>query len=211
MSVQVKICGLTRVADAVAAVNAGADLVGLMFYERSPRYIPLTRAVEISRALPLHVLRVGVFVNPQPDEVVQAIQACGLGLLQFHGDESPEFCRQFGLMTMKAFRVRDAASLDALPHYATDAWLLDAWSPGAHGGTGERFNWELAIAAKSLGRPIFLGGGLTPENVAEAVRRVGPFGVDVSSGVESAPGVKDAARMCAFIAAAKQAAAPAAA
>jgi phosphoribosylanthranilate isomerase len=203
MSVQVKICGLTRVADALAAAEAGVDLVGLMFYERSPRHVTLDQAVEISRALPLQVLRVGVFVNPQPEAVMQAVQACGLGLLQFHGEETPEFCTQFGLMSMKAFRLRDEASLAALPGYHTDAWLLDAWSPAALGGTGERFNWELAVTARALGRPIFLAGGLTPANVADAVRQVMPFGVDVSSGVESAPGLKDAAKMRAFIAAAK--------
>lgn len=207
MSVQVKICGLTRAADAVAAAEAGANLVGLMFYERSPRHVTLGQAVEICRALPLEVLRVGVFVNPPPEAVVEAVQACGLDLLQFHGEESPEFCTQFGLMSMKAFRLRDAASLASLPRYRTDAWLLDAWSPAALGGTGERFNWELAVSARTLGRPIFLAGGLTPDNVADAVRQVGPFGVDVSSGVESAPGLKDAARMRAFIAAAKSAAA----
>jgi phosphoribosylanthranilate isomerase len=207
MSVKVKICGLTRVADAVAAAEAGADLVGLMFYARSPRWVSLSDAAEISRALPPQILRVGVFVNPEVEEVFEAMQTCGLTLLQFHGEEAPEFCTQFGLMSMKAFRVRDAASLDTLPSYRTDAWLLDAWSPAALGGTGERFNWDLAVAAKALGRPIFLAGGLTPENVAAAVRHVGPLGVDVSSGVESAPGRKDAAKMRAFIAAARGASA----
>jgi len=207
MSVKVKICGITRVADALVAAEAGADLIGLMFYERSPRCVASSQAAEISRALPPHVLRVGVFVNPEPDEVFQAMQRCGLTMLQFHGHEPPEFCVQFGLMTMKAFRVRDAASLDALPSYPTDAWLLDAWSPAALGGTGERFNWELALAAKAHGRPIFLAGGLTPENVAAAVRQVQPFGVDVSSGVESAPGLKDTAKVRAFITAVKGAAA----
>lgn len=206
MSVKVKICGLTRVADAVAAAEAGADLIGLMFYARSPRCVSLAQAAEISRALPPEVLRVGVFVNPEPDEVFAAMQAGGLTMLQFHGDEPPEFCPQFGLMTMKAFRVRDAASLAVLPDYPTAAWLLDAWSPAARGGTGERFDWELATAAKAHGRPIFLAGGLTPANVAAAVQQVQPFGVDVSSGVESAPGLKDAGLMRAFITAAKAAA-----
>jgi phosphoribosylanthranilate isomerase len=203
MTPKVKICGVTRVADALAAAEAGADLVGLMFYDRSPRRVSLAQAAEISEALPPQILRVGVFVNPEPADVFEAMQSCGLTMLQFHGEESPEFCTQFGLMTIKAFRVRDAALLDALPAYPTDAWLLDAWSPAALGGTGERFNWDLAITAKALGRPIFLAGGLTPDNVAEAVRQVGPFGVDVSSGVESAPGLKDAAKLRAFIAAAK--------
>ena len=136
---------------------------------------------------------------------MQAARACGLNLLQFHGDESPEFCTQFGVMSMKAFRVRDAASLDALPNYPTDAYLLDAFSPDAHGGTGAKFNWDLAIEAKKHGKPIFLAGGLTAENVGEAVRKVQPFGVDVSSGVESAPGKKDHAKVRAFIQAAKSA------
>ena len=205
MSVTVKICGITRAEDALAAAAAGADLVGFMFYEPSPRCVSVAQAAQLCRPLPPWVGRVGVFVNPEPDAVLRAIAECGLTVLQFHGDESPEFCLQFGLMTMKAFRLRDAASLAALPGYATDAWLLDAWSPAARGGTGERFNWDLALAARQHGRPIFLAGGLTPLNVADAVRQVQPFGVDVSSGVESAPGIKDPAKIRAFIAAAKSA------
>src|SRR5262249_33834879 len=116
------------------------------------------------------------------------------------------FCRQFGLMSMKAFRIHDARSLSELPAYRTDAWLLDAYSPDKPGGTGKRFNWDLAIDAQKLGRPIFLAGGLTPENVGDAVRRVHPYGVDVSSGVEAVPGRKDHAKVTAFIAAAKGAA-----
>jgi phosphoribosylanthranilate isomerase len=203
MSVNVKICGVTSVSDGLAVAAAGADMIGLMFYERSPRHIPLSTATEIARALPPHVVKVGVFVNPSAEAVQRAIAECDLSLLQFHGDEPPEFCTQFGVMSLKAFRVRDAASLTALTGYQTDAWLLDAFCPAALGGTGEKFNWELALEAKKLGRPIFLAGGLTPENVAEAVRRVQPFAVDVSSGVESAPGKKDPAKVRAFIAAAK--------
>jgi phosphoribosylanthranilate isomerase len=199
MSVKVKICGITSVADALEAAEAGADLIGLMFYERSPRYVTFARAAEIAKALPPFISRVGVFVNPDADTVMRAIGECGLSLLQFHGEEAPAFCTQFGLMSMKAFRVRDADSLLALPDYETDAYLLDAYSPDAHGGTGAKFNWDLAIAAKQHGRPIFLAGGLTPENVAEAVKQVTPFGVDVSSGVESAPGKKDPAKVRAFI------------
>ena len=205
VSVKVKICGLTRPEDAQAAAAAGADLVGFMFYQPSTRCVSFAQAAALSRVLPAHIVRVGVFVNPDADTVAQAIATCGLTMLQFHGDEPPDFCAQFGLMTLKAFRIRDAASLAALPSHPADAWLLDAWSPAAPGGTGERFNWELAVAARKLGRPIFLAGGLTPENVATAVRQVQPFGVDVSSGVESAPGVKDAAKIHAFVAAAKAA------
>jgi phosphoribosylanthranilate isomerase len=199
MSVKVKICGITSVADALVAAEAGADLIGLMFYERSPRHVTFARAAEIAQALPPDISRVGVFVNPDADTVMRAIGECGLSLLQFHGEETPEFCTQFGLMSMKAFRVKDADSLLALPAYETDAYLLDAYSPDAHGGTGAKFNWELAVAAKQYGRPIFLAGGLTPENVAQAVKQVMPFGVDVSSGVESSPGKKDPAKVRAFI------------
>jgi len=203
MSVKVKICGITSVADGVAAAEAGADMIGLMFYERSPRHISLATAAEISRAVSPFIVKVGVFVNPTEEAVFRAIGECGVTLLQFHGEEAPEFCTQFGVMSMKAFRVRDAASLAALPNYQTDAYLLDAYSPDAHGGTGAKFNWDLAIDAKQLGKPVFLAGGLTPENVGEAVRRVQPFGVDVSSGVESAPGKKDPAKVRGFVAAAK--------
>ncbi len=203
MSVKVKICGITSVTDGLAATAAGADMIGLMFYERSPRHVAWATAQAIARALPAHVLKVGVFVDPPVEVVGRAIAECGVTLLQFHGDEPPDFCTQFGVMSVKAFRIRDAASLAALPAYRTDAWLLDAFSPAALGGTGEQFNWELAVEAKKPGRPIFLAGGLTPENVAEAVRRVQPFAVDVSSGVESAPGKKDPAKMRAFVTAAK--------
>lgn len=205
MSVKVKICGLTRVADAQAAAAAGADMIGLMFYEPSPRSVTLEQAAEIVRALSPWVVRVGVFVNPAAELVAEAVSRCGLNLLQFHGDEPPEFCTRFAVMSMKAFRIRDAGSLQALPRYPTDAWLLDAYTPGQRGGTGERFDWDLAVEAKRSGKPIFLAGGLTPDNVADAVRRVQPFGVDVSSGVESAPGIKDHDKVRRFIAAARAA------
>src|SRR5471030_1931758 len=205
MSTRVKICGVTNVADALAAAEAGADMIGLMFYEQSSRHLTLAQAVEISRALPPFVLRVGVFVNPQEALVTRAIGECNLSLLQFHGDETSEFCTQFGLMSMKALRVRDGESLNELAKYQTDAFLLDAHSKSGLGGTGEKFNWDLAIEAQKFGKPIFLAGGLTPENVAEAVRKVLPFAVDVSSGVESAPGKKDHARVRAFIKAVRSA------
>lgn len=203
--VKVKICGITSLEDARQAVEAGADALGLMFYNGSPRHIALERAQEIARALPPYVLRVGVFVNPEPDEVFSAIQLCGLNLVQFHGEETPDFCRQFGVMTMKAVRVRDAASVETLAAYGTDAYLLDSYVPGTAGGTGETFNWDLALEAKKLGKPIFLAGGLAVANVGEAVRRVQPFAVDVSSGVESAPGKKDSKKVRDFIAAVRAA------
>jgi phosphoribosylanthranilate isomerase len=208
MSVKVKICGITNAPDALAAVDAGADALGFMFYEPSPRHISIPQAAEIIRRLPPFVLKVGVFVDAPEDTVMRAIGDCGLSMLQFHGKESPEYCAQFGLMSVKAFRIRDAESLKALPEYPTEAWLLDAFVADKLGGTGEKFNWDLAIEAKKLGRPIFLAGGLTPANVADAVRTVQPFAVDVSSGVEAAPGKKDPAKVRDFIAAAKGVATP---
>jgi phosphoribosylanthranilate isomerase len=199
MKTQVKICGVTTVADAMAAAEAGADMIGLMLYAGSPRHISLALAAEISRALPPFVLKVGVFVNPEEALVSRAIAECQLSLLQFHGDEPSEFCTQFGLMSMKALRVKDADSLAVLEQYTTDAFLLDAYSNSGLGGTGEKFNWDLAVEAQKFGKPIFLAGGLTSENVAAAVRQVRPFAVDVSSGVESAPGIKDTAKVRAFI------------
>jgi phosphoribosylanthranilate isomerase len=206
MSVLVKICGITNLEDAKAASEAGADALGFVFCESSPRYVSIEDAAAIIKQLPTWIVKVGVFVSAPADFVIQAISQCGLNLLQFHGEETPEYCVQFGVMSMKAFRVRDADSLKDLANYRTDAWLLDAYSADKAGGTGETFNWALAAQARDLGRPIFLAGGLTPENVAEAVRQVRPYAVDVSSGVEARPGKKDHARLKAFIEAAKNAA-----
>ncbi len=203
MSVRVKICGITNPGDAPVAIEAGADALGFNFYEKSPRFVSMETAAEISGSLPPYTLRVGVFVNPSEQLVRKAIGECGLNLLQFHGDEPPEFCTQFGLMSMKAFRVRDAESLQELSGYQTDAWLLDAYASDLFGGTGEKFNWDVAREVQKLGKPVFLAGGLTPENVADAIRQVQPFGVDVSSGVESSPGKKDHDKVRAFIKSAK--------
>jgi phosphoribosylanthranilate isomerase len=203
VSVKVKICGVTSVSDAQAAVQAGADAVGLMLYSGSPRHITLEAAQEIAGNLPPSVIRVGVFVDPNPEDVFAAIRLCGLNLLQFHGAETPQFCQQFGVMTLKAFRMKSAESLAALASFSADAFLLDSHVPDKPGGTGQTFNWDLAVAAKKFGRPIFLAGGLTPENVADAIRAAQPFGVDVSSGVEISPGRKDPEKIRAFIAAAR--------
>jgi phosphoribosylanthranilate isomerase len=206
MPTRVKICGITNCADAFTAVEAGADALGFIFYPNSPRSVTLETAAEIVRLLPPFVAKVGVFVNPTEDDVRKAAGLCGLDTLQFHGDETPEFCRKFApLKTYKAFRIATADSLRALASYATDAWLLDSLVAGKPGGTGAAFNWELAKAAKKLGRPIILAGGLTAENVAAAVRQVQPFAVDVSTGVESAPGKKDRHKIRDFIGAAKTA------
>ena len=203
MSLKIKICGITSAADARCAVDAGADALGFMFYEPSVRWATPTQASAILREVPPLVAKVGVFVNPTEDEVRRAIAESGIDTLQFHGEETPEFCRRFGLKAMKAFRMRDEESLNALPAYAEEAWLLDSFVPGQVGGTGARFNWNLAVAAKQWGRAVWLAGGLTPENAAEAVRLVRPYGLDVSSGVESAPGKKDAKKVRDFIAAAR--------
>ena len=203
MSVRVKICGITNVDDALAAVEAGADALGFMFYAPSPRAVRPGPVAEIIRALPPFIGKVGVFVNPSEEEVLHAIATCGLDAVQFHGHEAPEFCARFGVKVIKAFRVQDEESLQALPAYQVGAWLLDSFVPGQFGGTGAQFNWDLALAAKKLGRPVILAGGLTPDNAAEAARRVQPFALDVSSGVEAAPGRKDAAKVRAFIRAAK--------
>jgi phosphoribosylanthranilate isomerase len=203
MSVVVKICGITNAADGIAAAQAGADILGFVFYEASPRFIRIEAAAGIIRQLPPFIVKAGVFVDAPSDLVVRAIGDCGLNLLQFHGSETPQYCTQFGLMSLKAFRVKDATSLELLKEYPTEAWLLDSYVSDKIGGTGAKFNWDLAREARDLGRPIFLAGGLTPSNVAEAVQRVQPYGVDVSSGVEAAPGKKDHDKVRAFITAAK--------
>ena len=204
MSVIVKICGITNLPDALEAVEAGADVIGFVFCESSRRCVGVEQASAIIQQLPQHVVKAGVFVDAPTDNVTEAARKCGLNLLQFHGSETPEYCLGFGLMSMKAFRVKGPESLEELRNYPTDAWLLDTYTPGKQGGTGERFDWAIAAAARQMGRPIFLAGGLTPENVAEAIRQAQPYGVDVSSGVEASPGKKDQARLRAFIRAAKQ-------
>ena len=203
MKTKVKICGITNSADAQAAVAAGADALGFIFYEKSPRYVPLAQAASISRQLPPYVMRVGVFVNAPEDSVFSSIRQCGLSLLQFHGDETPAFCAQFGLMSMKAFRIHGRETLAEIPKYVTDAYLLDAFSSTTLGGTGEKFNWDLAVEAQKFGKPVFLAGGLNADNVVGAILKVHPFGVDVSSGVERAPGIKDHDKIRAFVAAAR--------
>jgi len=202
MSVVVKICGITNTDDGKAAVEAGADALGFVFWDQSPRSLSVQQAAKIIGELPPMIVKAGVFVDPSPELVMRAIGA-GITLLQFHGSEPPSFCTQFGLMSIKAFRVRDESFLEQLKEYDTQAWLLDTYAAGGLGGTGELFNWDLAIRARDMGRPIFLAGGLTPLNVRDAVRKVQPYAVDVSSGVESSPGRKDHEKLRAFIAAAK--------
>jgi phosphoribosylanthranilate isomerase len=199
MRTRIKICGITRAEDAQAAAQAGADAVGLVFYPPSPRYLSVERAVEIRDALPPFVQTVALFVNADAAQVAQVIGRVRPGVLQFHGEEGPRFCAQFGVPYVKACRVRPG--VDALeylrPFEGAAAWLYDSYVP-EYGGVGERFDWSLLPATRE--RPVILSGGLARDNVAEAIRRVRPWGVDVSSGVESAKGVKDRAKMAAFIA-----------
>ena len=203
MRTRVKICGITREADAIAAAQAGADAIGLVFYPASPRYLSAERALEIRDALPPFVQTVALFVNPDAAQVAQVLGRVQPSLLQFHGEETPQFCAQFGMPYVKACRVKSGvrAQVDLLeylrPFSGAAAWLLDSHVE-AYGGVGESFDWSLVPARRD--RPVILSGGLARDNVAEAIRRVRPWGVDVSTGVESAKGIKDAAKIAAFIA-----------
>ena len=188
---RVKICGITRPEHARAAAGAGADAIGLMFYEASPRYVTPARAREVCAALPPLVSVVGVFVNPEPRDVETVVEGLPVGLIQFHGEEPPELCARAGRPYVKAVRVRTGEDIVTAAARYPDAraLLLDAHHDALWGGTGARFDWDVVPA--DVGRPIVLAGGLKPENVADAIRRVRPFAVDVSGGVESAPGEKD--------------------
>ncbi|MBX3665201.1 MAG: phosphoribosylanthranilate isomerase [Burkholderiales bacterium] len=199
MRTRIKICGITRVEDALAAARLGADAVGLVFYAGSPRAVTPAQAREIIDALPPFVLPVGLFVNADAAAVRETIAVAPVQLLQFHGDESPGFCAEFGLPFLRAVRVRAGTDLlqYAREFHAARGLLLDAWVEGARGGTGATFDWTLI--PPDLPKPVVLSGGLNPDNVEQAVRRVRPWAVDVSSGVESAKGIKDAAKIEAFI------------
>ncbi|NMG27438.1 phosphoribosylanthranilate isomerase [Aromatoleum evansii] len=196
---RIKICGLTRAEDVLAAVEAGADAIGLVFYPPSPRFVAFERAAELAALVPPFVTTVGLFVNPDPAYVRQALAQVPLQLLQFHGDESEAQCAAFGRPWIKAARVRPGIDLVefSASHPSASGLLLDAFVDG-YGGGGKVFDWSLI--PERLGRPLILSGGLDPDNVAEAVRRVRPWAVDVSSGVESGKGIKDAARIAAFVA-----------
>jgi phosphoribosylanthranilate isomerase len=196
---RVKICGITRPEHAKAAAGAGADAIGLMFYEPSPRYVTRARAREVCAALPPLVSIVGVFVNPEPRDIEAVVGDLPVDLLQFHGEEPPELCAGVGKPYVKAVRVRTGEDIvEAAARYPdARALLLDAHHEALWGGTGAKFDWD--VVPDDVARPIVLAGGLTPDNVAEAIRRVRPFAVDVSGGVESAPGEKDARSMERFM------------
>lgn len=196
---RVKICGITRVEDARAAAHAGADAIGLVFYEKSPRHVGIEQAHAVLAGLPPFVTSVGLFVNPSAEEVDTVLNALALDLLQFHGDERPDFCRRFGRPYLKAVRVRPGVDLVKYAASYPDArgLLLDAYVAGTPGGTGQAFDWSMIPAQLPL--PVVLSGGLDAANVAEGIRRVRPWAVDVSSGVEAEKGIKDAAKIAAFM------------
>ncbi len=196
---RIKICGLTRAEDAAAAVAAGADAVGLVFYAPSPRAVDIAMAQAVVAAVPAFVTVTALFVNPDAAEVQKVLDSVRIDLLQFHGDEEHDFCSQFNRPYIKALRVRQASDVveACLRFPGALAILLDSYKPGVPGGTGETFDWALVPDQQT--KPIILAGGLTPENVGLAIRQVAPFAVDVSGGVEAAKGVKDHGKMTAFV------------
>ena len=203
MRTRIKICGITRKQDALAAVEAGADALGLVFYPPSPRHLERVDASEIGAVIPPFVQRVGLFMNPEASRVRDTLQALDLDLLQFHGDESAAFCESWNRAYIKAIPMGGMGG-DADPeaymrsHPKARGFLLDSHAPGEAGGSGKTFDWTRL--PRDTKRPLILAGGLHPGNVGEAIRQIRPYGVDVSSGVESAPGIKDPARMQAFCA-----------
>ncbi|MFP3873303.1 MAG: phosphoribosylanthranilate isomerase [Thiohalophilus sp.] len=200
MQTRVKICGITRPQDAIAAAQAGADAIGLVFYPHSPRVVEIDQAREIIAALPPFVTTVGLFVDAEEATVCRVLAAVPLDLLQFHGEESPAECRRYARPYLKALRMREQADVLATAKQYHDAagLLLDTYQAGVPGGTGDRFDWRRVPA--HLAMPVILAGGLSPENVAEAVTTARPYGVDVSGGVEAQKGIKDAYKIRSFIA-----------
>lgn len=195
---RVKMCGITRLEDALAAIEAGADALGFVFYKPSPRYIEPVKARDIIRQLPPFVARVGLFVDAPRCEVLEITELLSLDLLQFHGDETPAYCQSFHQPYMKALRVRtaDEAAEQAALHANASAILLDAYVEGVPGGTGQAFDWQ---QIPTLKQPLVLAGGLSAANVQQAIRQVRPFAVDVSGGIEASKGIKDTGKMQAFM------------
>ena len=196
---RIKICGITRVEDALAAAHSGADALGLVFYDKSPRYVTPKQAAQLAAAIPPFVTLVGLFVNPSAEDVQEILKKVPLDVLQFHGEEEPKFCAQFNRPYLKAVRVKYGVDLVQYAARYKDAQglLLDAFVEGTHGGTGVSFDWTLI--PQNLPLPVVLSGGLDVNNVADAIKQVRPWAVDVSSGVEAAKGIKDAAKIAAFI------------
>lgn len=197
--VRVKICGITNIDDARKAVNLGAWAIGFNFYKKSPRYIGGYKARKIIAQLPPFVTPVGIFVNSKEGAVRDIAEFCGIQTLQFHGDETPAYCQRFkGYKVIKAFRVDERFDWSVLKNYPVDAFLLDARSDESYGGTGKTFDWALVRNAKSFNKPLILSGGLNPANIRAAVEEVRPYGVDVCSGVEIKPGIKDERALAEF-------------
>ena len=196
--VKVKICGMTNLKDVKVAVDGGVDAVGFIFYKKSPRLVTMQAVREIVLELPPFVDSVGVFVNETAEQINKISDHCKLDRVQLHGDESPAFCKKIRRRVIKAIRVKDIQSLKKLSDYPVSSFLLDTFSEDQYGGTGKVFDWNLAYSAKKYG-PIILAGGLTPINVRQAIQRIQPYGVDVCSGVESQPGIKDHKKMKAFL------------
>lgn len=199
MRTRVKICGITRPEDALEAILHGADAIGLVFYPQSPRYVTPLQAAEIVKKIPAFITVVGLFVNAEASEISDILSGVHLDLLQFHGDETPMQCRQFSRPYMKAIRVKSDTNL---VQYAADyadakALLLDAFAEGVPGGTGQVFDWNLIPSNLSV--PVVLAGGLNADNVTQAIQKVRPYAVDVSGGVEASKGIKDAAKIAAFM------------
>jgi len=199
--VKVKICGITNLGDALVAAEFGADALGFVFFKGSPRYIPPDDARQITLRLPPFITTVGVFVDENPEEVERIMKHAAIDMAQFHGHEPPEACA-IGRRVIKAVRIKELTDLEALRHYRVSAFLLDTYTPESFGGTGQIFNWEIAVDAKQFGK-IVLAGGLDPDNVEKAARVVRPYAVDVSSGVEEGKGKKDHQKLKLFIERAK--------
>jgi len=201
--VKVKVCGTTRLKDALLAVECGADAIGFIFYKKSPRCVSVKTAKEICSKLPPFVNRVGVFVNETAEKINRIADRCRLDAVQLHGDESPALCKKIKVRVIKAMRVKDASSLKEMFRYTVEGFLLDTYKEDQWGGTGKVFDWDLAVRAKKYGA-VLLAGGLNPRNVREAIKKVKPYGVDVSSGVEQSPGKKDPKKVKAFLKAVRE-------
>ena len=196
--VKVKVCGMTSLKDALNAVEGGADAVGFIFYKKSLRSVTMKTVREIVLELPPFVDTVGVFVDETAEQINKIADYCNLDIIQLHGDESPTFCKKIRRKVIKAFRIKDMQSVKKLSSFQVSGFLLDTFSENLHGGTGKVFDWNLALPAKKFG-PVIMAGGLTPNNVQQAVRQIRPYGVDVCSGVESEPGIKDHKKVRAFL------------
>lgn len=196
--VRIKICGITSVEDAILAADLGADALGFMFYRGSKRYIPPETARDIINRLPPFIVTVGVFVNQKLDEIRYLKEKVGFDIVQLHGDESPEFCRELGERVIKAIRIKESVNSKEVESYPSRAILFDTYSQKGYGGTGESFRWEVLRELKTT-KKVILSGGLTPENVSEAIKIVKPYAVDVSTGVEERPAKKDPEKLKKFI------------